>query len=460
MSDERRAISGGGDGSDGQGIASVLTQRQLGHGTELLDRTVRFGRYLRRVGLPVTLGQVMDLVGAVEEVGLGREDFKLAARTTLVTRKEDLPVFDEAFDLYWRRATFGDGDSCPFDQLSDLLPPDDMQQRGESELPPPESRNKGDREGEGQGEAERRMGQREVREGEEDEDADPDVMLTYSAIEQLKAKDFAQFTDEEVEQAKRFMERIAWEIAQRRSRRLVRSPKGRYLDLRRSLRANMKYGGEAIELMRRRQKMKPRQFVMICDISGSMDRYSRLLLQFMHTVEQGLDRVEVFVFGTRLTRVTRQLRMRHIDAALERISKDVQDWAGGTRIGESLQTFNTRWARRVLGRGAIVLIISDGWDRGDVDLLRREIARLQRSSFRLIWLNPPLGSPTYQPLTRGIQAALPYVDDLLPVHNLESLESLAIALTDVTGRRPVRRQTLHLPAALEGTAVPLRARHV
>jgi uncharacterized protein with von Willebrand factor type A (vWA) domain len=170
--------------------------------------------------------------------------------------------------------------------------------------------------------------------------------------------------------------------------------------------------------------------------------------------------VEVFVFGTRLTRVTRQLRMRHIDAALERISKDVQDWAGGTRIGESLQTFNTRWARRVLGRGAIVLIISDGWDRGDVDLLRREIARLQRSSFRLIWLNPLLGSPTYQPLTRGIQAALPYVDDFLPVHNLESLESLAIALTDVTGRRPVRRQTLHLPATLEGTAVPLRARHV
>ena len=235
------------------------------------------------------------------------------------------------------------------------------------------------------------------------------------------------------------MERIAWEIAQRRSRRLVRSPKGRYVDLRRSLRANMKYGGEAIELMRRRQKMKPRQFVMICDISGSMDRYSRLLLQFMHTVEQGLDRVEVFVFGTRLTRVTRQLRMRNIDAALERISKDVQDWAGGTRIGESLQTFNTRWARRVLGRGAIVLIISDGWDRGDVDLLRREIARLQRSSFRLIWLNPLLGSPTYQPLTRGIQAALPYVDDFLPVHNLRSLEALAQLLGQVADHPPLRR---------------------
>ncbi|MGN6757411.1 MAG: VWA domain-containing protein, partial [Thermomicrobiales bacterium] len=147
-------------------------------------------------------------------------------------------------------------------------------------------------------------------------------------------------------------------------------------------------------------------------------------------------------------RITRQLRVRNIDAALERVSHEVQDWAGGTRIGESLLTFNTRWARRVLGRGAIVLIISDGWDRGDVDVLRREMARLQRYSYRLIWLNPLLGSPTYQPLTRGIQAALPYVDDFLPVHNLNSLEALAEALAEVTMRRPVRRQTLHLPAVV------------
>ena len=416
-------------------------------GVELLDRVVRFGRYLRLVGLPVTLPQIMDFIGAVGAVGLVRDDFKLAARATFVIRKEDGPLFDQAFDLYWRASTFDDG-SGVYNDLSDLIPPDQRPDGEENQLPPPPK--EGQRQSQRQeGDAERRMGQKEVQEGEADEDADPDTVLTYSASEVLKGKDFAQFSTGEVEEARRLMERMVWRIGRRRSRRTVRSPKGRYLDLRRSLRANLKYGGEPVELARRRRKLKPRQLVLICDISGSMDRYSRLLLQFLHTVEHGLNRVEVFVFGTRLTRVTRQLRVRNIDAALERVSKEVQDWAGGTRIGESLLTFNTKWARRVLGRGAVVLIISDGWDRGDVEILRREMARLQRASYRLIWLNPLLGSPTYQPLTRGIQAALPYVDDFLPVHNLHSLEALADALGDVTDRRPVRRQTLHLPAVAD-----------
>jgi uncharacterized protein with von Willebrand factor type A (vWA) domain len=414
-------------------MAVEAAGRDLARGEELLDRTVRFGRYLRLVGLPVTLGQIMDFLGAVEQVGLAREDFKLAARATLVTRREDAPLFDEAFDLYWRASTFVTPEQLP-DELANLVPPDQAPDADGSKLPPP---NQGRREGQ---EAERRMGAREAREGEEEGDADPDLQLTYSASEVLKEKDFAQFTEQEIEQARQIMARMVWRIAQRRSRRTVRSSKGRYLDLRRSLRANIKYGGEPLELARRRQKLKPRQVVLICDISGSMDRYSRLLLQFMHTVEHGLTRAEVFVFGTRLTRITRQLHVRDIDAALERVSQEVQDWAGGTRIGESLQAFNTAWSRRVLGRGAIVLIISDGWDRGDVEVLRHEMARLQRGAYRLIWLNPLLGSPTYQPLTRGIQAALPYVDDFLPVHNLHSLEALAEALADVTDRRPVRRQ--------------------
>jgi len=186
-----------------------------------------------------------------------------------------------------------------------------------------------------------------------------------------------------------------------------------------------------------------------------MERYTRLLLHFVYGLTLGLGQpVESFVFGTRLTRITRHLEHEDVEQALREVSGAVMDWAGGTRIGESLLTFNTKWSRRVLGRGAMVLVISDGWDRGDVDLLRKEMARLQRSSYRLIWLNPLLGSPTYQPLTRGIQAALPYVDDFLPIHNLDSLESLAYALADVTGRRPVRRQTLHLPAVLEGTPLP------
>ncbi len=415
--------------------------RDLARGSQLLDRVIGFGRYLRLVGLPATLGQTMDFAKSIPEVGLVREDFKLAGRATFVTRKEDAPLFDKAFDLYWRYTTFADDDGTN-DDLAELVPPDQARDDDDQAIPPPpgKDRQKGRDEN-----ADKRAGQREVLEGENADDADPDVMLTYSASEALKGKDFAQFTPEEMERAKYLMEKIVWKIAMRRSRRTVHASKGAYFDLRRSLRDNMKYGGEPVELARRKRKMKPRRVVLICDISGSMDRYSRLLLQFVHTVEQGLNRAEVFVFGTRLTRITRQLRVRNIDGALERVSKEVQDWAGGTRIGESLLTFNTRWARRVLGQGAIVLIISDGWDRGDVEVLRKEMSRLQRMSFRLIWLNPLLGSPTYQPLTRGIQAALPYVDDFLPVHNLDSLEALAVALGEVAARRPVRRQTLQLP---------------
>ncbi|HEY8596890.1 MAG TPA: VWA domain-containing protein [Thermomicrobiales bacterium] len=419
--------------------------RDLERGAQLLDRVVGFGRYLRLVGLPATLGQTMDFAAAIPSIGLVREDFKLASRAVFVIRKEDGPLFDKAFDLYWRYSTFADDDS-PFDETSDLAPPDQANADDEDAIPPPPGKDK--KKGQDEESADKRQSQREVQEGESADDADPDTMLTYSASEALKGKDFAQFNADEMNRAKLLMQKIAWQIAMRRSRRTVRASKGMYLDLRRSLRANMKYGGEPMELARRKRKQKPRRVVLICDISGSMDRYSRILLQFVHTMEQGLSRVEVFVFGTRLTRITRQLRVRNIDSALERVSKEVQDWAGGTRIGESLLTFNTRWARRVLGQGAIVLIISDGWDRGDVEVLRREMARLQRMSFRLIWLNPLLGSPTYQPLTRGIQAALPYVDDFLPVHNLDSLENLAIALSDVTTRRPVRRQTLHLPSVL------------
>ncbi len=418
--------------------------RDLERGAQLLDRVIGFGRYLRLVGVPATLGQTMDFAKAIPSVGLGREDFKLASRALFVTRKEDVPLFDRAFDLYWRYTTFADDDG-QFDDTTDMSPPDSAIDE-EDDIPPPPGKDR--KKGQDDGSDEKRLSEREVMEGESADDADPDTMLTYSASESLKGKDFAQFNAEEMERAKLLMQRIAWQIAMRRSRRTVHASKGTYLDLRRSLRANMKYGGEPVELARRKRKQKPRRVVLICDISGSMDRYSRILLQFVHTVEQGLSRVEVFVFGTRLTRITRQLRVRNIDSALERVSQEVQDWAGGTRIGESLLTFNTRWARRVLGQGAIVLIISDGWDRGDVEVLRREMARLQRMSFRLIWLNPLLGSPTYQPLTRGIQAALPYVDDFLPIHNLDSLESLAMSLSEVTTRRPVRRQTLHLPAVL------------
>jgi uncharacterized protein with von Willebrand factor type A (vWA) domain len=202
----------------------------------------------------------------------------------------------------------------------------------------------------------------------------------------------------------------------------------------------MKHQGVPLELRHRRRKERMRPLVLICDISGSMDRYSRLLLRFVHALEHGLDTVEVFVFSTRLTRITRELRKRDVDTAIQDVAKAVDDWSGGTRIGEAIKTFNMKWSRRVLRSGATVIMISDGWDRGDPKLLSAEMAKLQRSCRRLIWLNPLLGAPGYQPLTQGIRAALPFVDAFLPIHNMESMEALARLLGDMDDQPPVRRQ--------------------
>jgi uncharacterized protein len=201
----------------------------------------------------------------------------------------------------------------------------------------------------------------------------------------------------------------------------------------------LRHGGMPLELRRQKRKIRTRPLVVICDISGSMDRYARLLLRFVHALGQGLENTEVFVFGTRLTRITRELRKRDVDTALTQVVGSVEDWSGGTRIGEAIKTFNYQWARRVLRSGATVVVISDGWDRGDPELLGREMARLQRSCRRLIWLNPLLGAPGYQPLTQGMRAAMPYIDEFLPIHNLQSLEALADLLSQVEDEPPVRR---------------------
>jgi len=236
---------------------------------------------------------------------------------------------------------------------------------------------------------------------------------------------------EEAEAVKRMMAHLLWKVSERQTLR-KRPGKGHLMDMRRTLRRSLRSGGEIFRWSFREPKRKPRPLVVIADISGSMERYTRLLLHFIYGMKAALDQpVEAFVFSTRLTRITRPLQIRDLDLALKNVGQLVHDWAGGTRIGESLKTFNFDWGRRVLGRGAVVLIISDGWDRGDVDLLKREMARLRRNCHRLIWLNPLLGAPDYEPLTRGIQAALPHVHDFLPVHNLASLEDLALRLSDL-----------------------------
>jgi uncharacterized protein with von Willebrand factor type A (vWA) domain len=287
----------------------------------------------------------------------------------------------------------------------------------------------------------------EAEEGEGSETESLADAFSYSPAEILREKDFADFTEDELAQIRRFMQQLTWQIGRRRSRRKVASPKGRFIDPRRTMRRSLQSGGVPLTLARRQTKTKPRQLVVICDVSGSMDRYSRILLQFIYAVENGMAKVEAFVFGTRLTRVTRLLKHQDIDEAMRRVAREVQDWSGGTRIGQSLQSFNQEWARRVLRNGAVVLIISDGWDRGDPQLLAQEMARLQRSCYRLIWLNPLLGSPRYEPLTRGMQAALPYIDDFMPIHNFASLEALAKHLSQIDDKRPVRRQHAVLPEA-------------
>src|SRR6266852_610291 len=284
---------------------------------------------------------------------------------------------------------------------------------------------------------------------DDDDDAGDPQRTAYSAIEQLRKKDFESFTWDEMQEARRLMAEMRWNLGMRPTRRKRPSRKGSYLDMRRMVRRNLKHGAELIELTWREIKRKPRPLVIICDISGSMSLYSRLLLHFIHTISNGLLNVEAFVFGTRLTRITRQLKRRDVDDAVGDVSKSVQDWSGGTRIGDALHFFNQKWARRVLGRGAVVLIISDGWDRGDASVLEVEMDRLQHSCHRLIWLNPLLGSPDYRPLTIGMKTALPYIDDFLPAHNLDSLISLGNLLGAIDDSRPVRSVAARRKAVAE-----------
>jgi uncharacterized protein with von Willebrand factor type A (vWA) domain len=269
----------------------------------------------------------------------------------------------------------------------------------------------------------------------------PVALRTYSPQETFLQKPFDQFTPSQLEEARALLLRLRWQVALRRVRRTrsTRRPGGQRPDLRASLRRSLRSGGELTRLSWRAPRRKPRPLVILGDISGSMDRYARLLIQFLYAVRRGRRDVEVFVFGTRLTRITPDLAHRDLDEAMRRVAGHVLDWSGGTRIGAVLHAFNRTWARRVLPHGAVTLIVSDGWDRGEADLLAAELARLQRRSFRLIWLSPLLGLPGYQPLTAGIEAALPYIDDFLPAHNLASLTDLAARLAHLEQRRPVRR---------------------
>ena len=391
----------------------------------LLHNLLHFTRLLHRLGLDVQAGRAREVAAALAHVDVGRRtDFYHTLRSLLIHRADDLAVFDEAFRVFWRRP-HGDWTE------RDLSAMGEKRRSGapEYESEAPES----NAEGEG---GERRASYQVERM----------AVLSYSDRESLYAKDFEQFTEDELAAAERMMADLDWDLGERTSKRWTPG-RGPALDLRRAVRANMRYGGELIDLPERRRKTKRRPLILLCDVSGSMERYSRMLLHFVHALTGGgrLGRVESFAFATRLTRITRQLVTRKAEVAVPRLPRTIADFGGGTRIGDALRTFNVEWARRVRGQGPVMLLISDGWDRGEPDRLRTEIARLQRSCHRLIWLNPLLGSPDYVPLTRGMQAALPSIDDFLPVHNLASLEALARHLNSLPAHRPARR---HAPVRL------------
>jgi uncharacterized protein len=395
----------------------------------LLRNLVLFSRLLRDAGVLATPGGTVELAQALSLVDLSRrEDVYNASRCVLVNRHADLEAFDRAFSMFWRVWS------------SDLQPerPNSLPTHRE---PPPQPAASDDDAGqtpERRGQGEETADPFAEASGDEPEGEGEATVFTWSRDEQFHAKDFALMNDDELRSARRFLDSLRWELTTRRSRRMRPSAHGVAPDFRRTVRRSLATGGEFVDLAWRGPKMKRRALVVLCDISGSMDRYSRLFLHFVHALENNLRTVEVFVFGTRLTRITRELEHRDPDLALAQVASGVLDWSGGTRIGGALATFNRNWSRRVLDRGAIVLLISDGWDRGDPDLLRVEMARLQRNAYRLIWLNPLLGAAGYEPLTRGLQAGLPYVDDFLPIHNLASLEDLARLLNSVEDTRPAR----------------------
>lgn len=407
----------------------------------VLANIVSFGQLLRDVGLPVGTGQIIAMAEAIAAVTLeNREQVYFAARTAVVTRPEQIPTFDVAFARFWRQLTAMNefapdamSNAVQQEESTNGVPEMNAQKRKKQAKPGSEGSDETEKivlavEGtdDGQGEP-------------EDRSANPEDVMLFSAREALRKKDFAQFSAAEVAEARRVIANMTWKLGKRETRRRVKAKTGPYIDFRSTLRHSMRHGGVPISLRVQKRKERMRPLILICDISGSMDRYARLLLRFVHALEHGLDSTEVFVFGTRLTRITRELRRRDPDAAITEVVNAVDDWSGGTRIGEAIKTFNYRWSRRVLRSGATVVIISDGWDRGDPDLLAVEMARLQRSCRRLIWLNPLLGSPGYQPLTLGMKAALPFTDYFMPVHNLESLEALALLLGSMDDEPPLRR---------------------
>jgi len=382
---------------------------------------MQFARTLRAAGLPIGPGRVIEAIRAVRTVGLmRRDDFYWALHSVFVNRRDQRELFDQAFHVFWRNPKL-------LERMMSLILPtlrtdreasDELSRRVAEALSP-----------DGQAGADELSGD------EDGQELELDAALTWSRQEVLQQKDFEKMSADEVREARDRIRKMRLPIMDVRTRRFRPDPAGARADARATLRAALRSGGDVIPLRRRSRRRRHPPLVILCDISGSMDRYARMFLHFMHAVTNDRDRVHTFLFGTRLTNITRHLRYRDVDVALDKVSKAVEDWAGGTRIGQCLHAFNRDWSRRVLAQGAVVLLITDGLDRDAAEGLSEEMERLHKSCRRLIWLNPLLRYEGFEPKSLGVRAILPHVDEFRPVHNLNSLAALTEVLSRPGGGR-------------------------
>jgi len=398
---------------------------------QLAENVLHFVRVLRAAGLPVGPAKVIDAIAAVEAVGVrNRTDFREALAAVLVSRYEHLALFEQAFDLFWRNPKLMEKLVAAMlprihGRLEDNAPPPELPARLVQAMLPPKPPAPQD----------------------EEEEVDLDAAFTFSAREVLQKKDFATMTADELAQVKAMLARLKLPLPQKPQRRMRADRRGHRVDLRATLRGMTGAAGPIAPLRYRSRVRRPPPLVVLCDISGSMDRYARMLLHFLHAITNDGHRVRTLVFGTRLTNITRHLAHRDVDVALARVAASVDDWAGGTRIGACLADFNHRWSRRLLGQNAVVLLISDGLDAEAGIGLEFEVERLAKSCARLVWLNPLLRYAGFEARPAGIRAILPHVDEFLPVHNVASLRGLADAL-DTSRKRGAWRT----PSALATTA--------
>ncbi len=365
---------------------------------------VTFARVLRGAGLRVPMGSVLAFVDALGKVGIDdRDNVYWAGRATLVRRPEDFDLYDRSFAVFWLAAPRSAAGVDEHEQLHVTLAVDD----------------EGDGDAGGSGEP----------------NDDPTLVLRFSAAEVLRHKDFAAYSRDELRMAQELMAQLRFIGPPRHSFRYSKSRRGRRADLHATLRASLRAGGEPIERHWREPGERLRRLVVLLDISGSMEPYARAMLRFVHAAVSGRQRVEAFAIGTRLTRMTKELHSRDPDTALAAASMRVHDWSGGTRLGDCLRTFNDQWGVRGMARGAIVVILSDGWDRGDPQVLADQMRRLQRVTYQTVWVNPLKVTPGYAPLARGMAAALPYVDDFVEGHSLAAMQELARVIASAAPRR-------------------------